>query len=444
MKPVPLRVGSVAVLALIGYLWLGITQYVRGLSGSYDLGIFTQAAKGWVTEGAPIAPIKGGSLFADHFSPITIAFAAAYAVWSDPRSLIVAQSLSLAGAVLLVGIHAAHALSANRAMSVAGCLAAGLPLLAAARFDVHETALGATLFAGFFVAVRSGRLAPTLAWAVALLTVKEDVGPILVMAGMAWWLQRRDARGALALAALGLAGFGIATMVIAANADAVSPYAGYLFSGWTWDIRRLQPAVLFIAMSGLTWRDPMLLLALPTLGWRFLAAAPNYWSVSYHYDVPLAVLAAVVLTERLRSTGSHRPLLPAAVPVGLGIALVISLTPWRATPFQTPYAAAQVAALAERIPPGATVLADQLLGVYLVADYDVRMLTTSDRPGTLHLTPPAAARWVMLEPDQHAWGAPICAKERWLAAVDYPRWRAGSALLVDQGAPLVPDLPPCE
>ncbi len=444
MKPVPLRAGSVAALSLGAYLWLGITQYVRGRSGSYDLGIFTQAAKGWLTEGAPISPIKGGSLFADHFSPITIVFAAAYAGWSDPRALIVAQSLSLAGAVLLVGVHAARALPANRAVIVAGCLAAGLPLLAAARFDVHETALGATLFAGFFLAWRSGRLGPTLAWAVALLTVKEDVGPILVMAGVAWWLHRRDARAALALAGVGLAGFALATLVVAAHADAVSPYTGYLFSGWTWDIGRLRPALLFLAMTGLTWRDPMMLMALPTLGWRFLAAAPNYWSVSYHYDVPLAVLAAVILTERLRSGRSRAALLAAAVPVGLGVALVLSLTPWRATPFQTPYAAPQVAALAERIPAGATVLADQMLGVHLIRDYDVRMLTTTDRPGTLHLTPPTAARWVMLAPDRHTWGAPVCAKEHWLASVDYPRWRAGIALLVDQGRPLVPDLPPCE
>ena len=442
---------SVTLLALLGfagYAWVGVTQYVRGFAGNYDLGIFTQAAKGWVSAGTPIAPIKGGSLFADHFSPITALFGLAYAVWSDPRALILTQSLSLALAVLLVGFHARAHLPRGRALVVMGSVAVGVPFVAAARFDVHETGLGAAIFAGFFLSVRAGALTPTLLWALAALTIKEDVGPIVVMAGVAWWLIRRDARGAFALAALGLAGLALATFVIGANAEVVSPYSSYLLSGEAdWSLARWQPALLFLAMSGFGWREPMALLALPTLAWRALASAPNVWSVTYHYDVPLAVLAAIVLVDRLRTArgwaGARTFGLAGVSPI-LGLVLATGLTPWRAHPFQSPYAAAPLAALTQHIPAGDAVLADQHLGVLLVPHFEVRMLSTTDRPGTLQLTAPAAARWVVLNPGEHTWGAPRCAKTQWLRSVSYPRWTSGSFVLVDQGSPKVPALQPCQ
>ena len=84
-----------AILSSALYSWIGLARYGRGEYGNYDLGIFLQAASSWVTTGRPYSEIKGINLLGDHFSPITAVFGGAYALWPDPRSLILTQSVSL-------------------------------------------------------------------------------------------------------------------------------------------------------------------------------------------------------------------------------------------------------------------------------------------------------------------------------------------------------------
>src|SRR6185312_8686632 len=84
---------------------IGLVRYDTGRSGNYDLGIFAQAAQRWSQGRLPGSAIRGvDTLFADHFSPITIVFGAAWAVWSDPRALIITQALALAAAVFILGV----------------------------------------------------------------------------------------------------------------------------------------------------------------------------------------------------------------------------------------------------------------------------------------------------------------------------------------------------
>ncbi|MFC4033782.1 DUF2079 domain-containing protein [Streptomyces polygonati] len=89
---------------------------------------------------------------------------------------------------------------------------------------------------------------------------------------------------------------------------------------------------ILLPTSGLlALRSPLVLAALPTIGWRFVSHDDHYWGTDWHYSavlMPVVFLALVDAAERSRA--SHRPWLrsyasgaPAAV---AGAALALTLT----------------------------------------------------------------------------------------------------------------------
>ena len=78
---------------------------------------------------------------------------------------------------------------------------------------------------------------------------------------------------------------------------------------------------MLIPTSGLlALRSPLLLVAAPTLGWRFLSGDDHYWSTDWHYSavlMPVVTLALVdaidtvrrgdrPLAARVRAPAAHR------------------------------------------------------------------------------------------------------------------------------------------
>lgn len=438
---------TLTLVAVLLYSWIGLARFARGESGNYDLGIFTQAASSWADRGFPYADIKGQNLLGDHFSPVTIVYVPLYVVWPDPRSLIVTQAIALATCVTIVVFFGRSlGIRGARLAFLGGAAGLSLPLIAAASFQVHETALGAPIVAALAVSAVKKRFASTLGISLLALLVKEDMGLLVAGCGAAWGLMHRDWRQALTIAAAGALGFLFANAtIIWVNPGHRSPYVHYLTGGsadsaagsmdFIHLIARLAPIVLYVLLSGVHW-SPIHLMAAPLLSWRILSSNELYWSVDLHYDVitaPVALTALAIALERNRAREVIVAELAAAVAIGWGMfKLVDSAQPWD---WRGGHAAQREAAtdLAETVPEGQIVVADQSLGPGLVPTHRVRMLSE---------THSATGRYVLLDLSRSTLAASKCAKVRFVEQHGSVRVR-DDVHLVDLGTEQSIRLEPC-
>ncbi|CCH72959.1 putative Membrane protein-like [Nostocoides australiense Ben110] len=407
-----------AGVAFVLYADIGMVRYARSMAGAYDLGIFTQGAEGWASGHGPVSAIKGGSLFADHFSPITALFGLAWKLWPDPRSLLVMQAVTLGIAVGMIAAFARERLGESfRAAAVLAALVSGLPLLSAAIAAPHETALGAPMYAGLGIALYRARFRAVAGWSLACLLVKEDSGLIIAGAALAWYLVHRRLRQSGLLLALGVAGFVASNAVIWWVRGSGSAYYGYVtesFGGL--DPARALPAVMLLGAAGLVVRDPLLLVAVPGIVWRSLSGNRNYWVPEFHYDVLTGIVGALVLIAAVQREGRMLPrralVVGAMAAVGLGTA--IGERPWRADPLNRPEKEVVVSMLLTTIPAAGTLAADQSVGAYVPPDRHASMFSI-DRQGTLALTPETTSCWVIMQPAQGDLSGTVAQKDQWLA-----------------------------
>ena len=135
---------------------------------------------------------------------------------------------------------------------------------------------------------------------------------------------------------------------------------------------------LLIPTGLLALRSPMLLLvALPTYGWRFLSDRYTYWDPWYQYDailVPIAV-AAMIEGARLLSAPWRR--------LGLAVALVgtLALVPqqafsqvWDRDFWRTPDRTSEVDRVLAEIPTGSRVAASDTLGARIALRTELYMV----------------------------------------------------------------------
>jgi uncharacterized membrane protein len=445
-------VASLPAAFLVVYGAAGFVRFFTGHTGNYDLGIFTQGAQRWGEGQLPGSSIRGlDNLFADHFSPITIVFGVAWKIWPDPRSLILAQALALAGAV---AVYAHGVLRTNASWrTLSGPVAVGLVvgaglsrgMISAASFDVHEVAFGTLLVSGLCWGLLEDSPRVVLVCSLALLTVKEDLGLTVAMAGLVWWRLGGDRRITVTLGAAGGLGFVMANVVIVlSNPDHHNPYLQFLTgaSGSAQGLagvipvggNRLAPALLFLLAIGLIGlRSPIAWLGAPTLLWRAASSNESYWQTYFHYDAILVPIAAFALLDVLRrlNPGRWSLILAAgcvAAAAWFGVAKLF-LAPVLA-PSSYQFSATMQAArtLGATIPRGATVLAQQDLGPMLLSRADVRMLDT---------VRVARVKWVLLTREQTEFGSPQAAKQAWLDTMS----RRGDVRITTLGAVTLVEFP---
>lgn len=404
----------------------------------------------WSSGRLPGSRIRGlDSLFADHFSPITVLFGLAWRIWPDPRALVVAQAACMATALLIIGVAWVRRVRPPWwGVGVVACMAVVKGMTSAAVFDVHEVGLGVVIMAVLCWGLLERRASMVWPSAVGLLLVKEDLGLTVIAAGAVWWLLTGGRRGgrvgtALALMATGLAGLATAFGVIEiASGGEGSIYVGSLApqSGLDGVLaslpQRVEPFVLFALTAGIVGlRSPIALLALPTLAWRVLSSNPAYWETFYHYDVilvPLAAFAALDAWTRLSTSGA-RPRLgwrivavtAWACAAAMGIDKAATMPVLSPSAYRPSALVTNARTLAAFVPDGASIAAQQDLEPHLLPRLDVVMLTTQR---------PVTARWVLLTEHGSPMGAPQAAKQRWLAdqarRPDVVVRRAGDVVLV--------------
>lgn len=326
----PVRLCAVALFAL--YAAVSLTRHLVGWTGGYDLGIFTEAVRGYASFGAPIADLKGWDyhLLGDHFHPILVVLVPAFWLWPSPAVLLVAQAALVAWSAAVVGRFAVDRLGRRAGLAVLTGYGLSFGVLFTVLFDFHEVAFAAPLTALACVALAEGRWRAAVAWSLLLLLVKEDFGLTVAAVGVYLFLRRQRFLGA-AVAVVGLTVQVLVVLValpyfnphgtfdywgVFGGSSGSDPGAGQLLTilgelpkRLVWPPVKLGTLVVTFGITAfVALRSPLVLLAVPTLVWRFLGGKPDYWGLDMHYSLvlmPVVFLAAVDAVLRLR--GSARP-----------------------------------------------------------------------------------------------------------------------------------------
>ncbi|MEU9283706.1 DUF2079 domain-containing protein [Streptomyces sp. NPDC048275] len=376
-----------ATALFTAYAALSIGRYRYLATRSWDLGIFEQAVRGYAHLRAPIVDLKGPgtNVLGDHFSPITALLAPAYRLFPTPVTLLVAQAALLALSAVPVTRAAARLLGRRRGLALGIAYGLSWGIQRAVDFDFHEICFAVPLIAFALEAVLAHRWRAALLWALPLVLVKEDLG--LTVAAIALVVAARARRPAprTAVHALGAAAFGVLAAVLTFTvvipsfntagtydywdkADAATgAFHSALFDGLGTKLRTL--AWLLIPTTGLlALRSPLLLVALPTLGWRFAASDPHYWGTDWHYSAVLMPVLSLALADALsharwsprpwmRSYARHLPSAVAAAALALTTTLPLSMLT-DPDAYRKPARVSAVERMLERVPDGASVEAN--------------------------------------------------------------------------------------
>jgi uncharacterized membrane protein len=366
----------VAAALAVFYAAVSIRRHVELLTSGYDLGIYDQAVRSYSQWHLPFNSVQGPhfDVLGDHFSPVLALLAPLYWVHDSPTTLLAAQ-----GALIAVGVvplmkwaHRSVGLGAGLVVGLGYGL--GFGVANAVTFDFHEVAFAAPLISFAVVALSEGRLTAAVAWAAPLVFVKEDLGLTVAVLGLLVAWKGRRLLGLLT-AVGGALSSALAVLVIipafnplGANTK-TTKFGTSLMHQFTTvlspDIKILTLVFLLAPTVFLAIRSPLMILAAPTIAWRFLATDPAYWGVQYHYGLvlmPILFAAFIDVLRRRRGRASVRWILLASTLITIylipqnGFAAAFTSALWHTSP-----STAAVKDLLAGIPSGTTVAASNEL-----------------------------------------------------------------------------------
>ncbi|MFF6880134.1 DUF2079 domain-containing protein [Streptomyces sp. NPDC012474] len=373
---------ALAAVLFAAYTLVSVGRYRHMTGLSWDLGIFEQVVRAYAQLRAPVSDLKGPGfvILGDHFSPVTALLAPLYRLFPSPVTLLVAQAALFALSAVPVTRAATRLLGRRRGLALGLAYGLSWGLQRAVDFDFHEICFAVPMIAFSLEALLARRPRAALGWALPLVLVKEDLGLTLaaialVVAWRAGGSSPRTVRYALGVAVFGVAATVLALTVVVPAFNTSGGYdywnkvsgAGSPFDGTGTKLRTL--AWLLIPTTGLlALRSPLLLVALPTLGWRFVSGDEHYWGTDWHYSAVLMPVVFLALADALpavrrgtrawlRSYAAHLPAAVAAAALALTTSLPLAqLT--EAGIYRKPAAVSDVERLLERIPDDATVEAN--------------------------------------------------------------------------------------
>ncbi|WP_156726974.1 DUF2079 domain-containing protein [Streptomyces apocyni] len=366
----------------VAYSVISVSRFRQLRTMSWDLGIFEQAVRGYAGLQAPIADLKGpgAHILGDHFSPITALLAPVYRLFPSPLTLLIAQAALLALSAVPVTRAATRLLGPGRGLALGVAYGLSWGLQRAVDFDFHEICFAVPLIAFALEAVLRERWRAALGWALPLVLVKEDLGLTTAAIALVVVVRARRTSPRAVPYAIGVAVFGavaalltFTVLIPAFNTTGAYGYwdkiggGGGPFDGLGTKLRTL--GWLLLPLTGLLApRSPLLLVALPTLGWRFASSESHYWDTNWHYSAVLMPVLILALADaidiarrsarpRLRSYALHLPAAVAAASLALSTALPLArLT--EADTYRKSERVVAVERLLDRIPDGATVEAN--------------------------------------------------------------------------------------
>ncbi|MCX5045575.1 DUF2079 domain-containing protein [Aldersonia sp. NBC_00410] len=389
---------AMAILAPL-YAALSLRNHAELRTTGFDLGIFVEEAKAYAELRAPVVPLLGPGYNAlgDHFSPAMALFGPLFRVFPSAQTLLVAQAVLFALAVVPLSRWAVRSLGVGAGIVVAIGYGLSWGVQAALNFDFHEIALAVPLLAFSVTALGNRRWTAALLYALPLVFVKEDLGLTVAVIGalVAFWTPGTMRRWGLATIVWGLGWTALAVKVIvpALSADGQYGQASKLPSGGIasavdavtngvigGDPRAATLFLLLLVTGFAALRSPLVLVAVPTLAWRFVSDNTSFWGPVFHYSaVLMPIMFAALIDALVRGrrdgwfTDRGRRVVLAVVAVvalvatpSLPLAKLAQADTWRPNAQVT-----AVHALAAQIPHGATVAASNNLIPQLAADHAV-------------------------------------------------------------------------
>ncbi|MEV6975831.1 DUF2079 domain-containing protein [Kitasatospora sp. NPDC093806] len=334
----------VALALFLVYAFFTVRRHELLLTSGYDLGIFEQGVRGYAEGRGPIVELKGPgfNLLGDHFSPALALLAPFYWLWPSAKVLLLAQSALVAVAAVPISRWALRTLGPAAALVTGLGYGASWGIASALGFDFHEITFAVPLIAFSVTALGERRWVAAFAWAAPLVLVKEDLGVTVAAVG-AYILWRGDRRiGAAAI----VFGVGASLLELLVLLPAMSPGGSFAY----WDNlsggsggrnlltlpldlvtpgEKVRTVLLLLAPTMLlAARSPLMIVALPTLGWRLLSNNPAYWGTNYHYSAVLMPIVFAGLVDVLVKAGARPRVLPrwatrAALPVSAVVTVAL-------------------------------------------------------------------------------------------------------------------------
>ena len=320
------RIWAPAAVCFAAYAVLSVRRHQRLVTSGFDLGIFEQVVRSYAHGHLPVVALKGAGFqeLGDHFSPVLATLAPGYWLWPSPLLLLLAQAALLAVAAVPLTRWARQTLGTGASWVVGLGYGASWGIASAVGFDFHEICFAVPLLAFSLTALGQGRLGAAAAWALPLLLVKEDLGLTVAVIG-AVIVRRGGRRLGLLTAAAGIAGSALEVLVVI---PAFSPGGHYTYldnlgsanagppdlPGVLYQLtvglaaapypKPLTLVLLVAPTAFLALRSSLLLVAVPTLIWRFASDDPLYWGMGAHYS---AILMPIVFAALLDALARRRP-----------------------------------------------------------------------------------------------------------------------------------------
>ena len=357
-----LVVALLAAVHVAVFFTVCVIKYRYYLYRDFDLAIFTQAVA-QLPRGSLYSSIRGMDWPGDHSSLVLLAIAPLYALVRHPLTLVFAQSVAVAlGAFPLAALARREGLRETTAIVVAALYLLHPAVGYGELYEFHPEllAMGALIATLYFL--QTARLGPTLAWAAAAASCKEDVAlVVLALAGYAL-IVRRERRLAFAwpLAAIAGASLALSFGVLKPMFNQGESAYGRMYEAWGSTpaamlgsmlsrpidvvsaffftpgdpgdslVKQLDHVHLLLPVMGLSLLSPLTLLtALPIGIEHFLSSRYQQHTIVFQYAallVPSVAVAAVIGLRRLAGWGVRAPALPAGREHALtGAALACSI-----------------------------------------------------------------------------------------------------------------------
>lgn len=332
------------------FSYYSILKHYAYMTGAWDLGAYEQPLWTTVHEGKffygtlDLSWNPNGSFFGAHFSPILFLILPVYAIYSSTETLLVLQSIVLAGGAFPLYLLAREEFR-NKAVGLAFVTMYLLypALHGVNNFDFHVQAfLPIFLFFAFYY-FKKGKMVRYFTFVVLALMCIEFVPFIVMFMGLyGFWFFRRDiiafikTRHKNMLKSKGLRCafvtflLGILWLIIALNAKSYfNPYVSPIPSTWelgtdlssillniisnpqkviqlmlrSWEDKFLYIVYLFGPVAFLSFLDPpSLLMTVPWFVASFLSSFWPYFHIDYQYSafvIPFIFISAIYGVKRL-------------------------------------------------------------------------------------------------------------------------------------------------
>lgn len=317
-SPGPLRPYLiVAALLCALYFLYAYLRYSHFQSPSWDLGIFEQEVRAYAGLNAPVVNIKGPGylILGDHFSPVVALLVPLYWIWPSALALLFAQAALFAASAVIVGRTVQQLLGGRSGLCATVAYGLSWGLQEAVKADFHEIAFAVPLIALVCRALLLQRWTAAVLWALPLVLIKEDLGITVALVGALLALYGRRLQGLL-LAAFGVFAFALTVLVLipAASSAGTYDYWKKIDKNGEQEVSLLDSVLgvldssvkveMLIFLVGITafmaLRSPLMLLVLPTLGWRLLSQDSNHWGMVWHYSAILMPVVFLAMADGIR------------------------------------------------------------------------------------------------------------------------------------------------